>query len=83
MVSFTLFSLYPKGKYPWYPLQKWLDALQSLCERHGEENNLCPVPGIELLLVARPIRILVTNHTELLRVSKLSKHKTIKIRHSC
>jgi hypothetical protein len=39
VVSFTPRSLYPKGKSPWYPLDRKLGGPQSRSGRGGEEKN--------------------------------------------
>jgi hypothetical protein len=37
----------PRGKSPWYPLDKRLGVPQSRSELGGEEKNSQPSPGIE------------------------------------
>jgi hypothetical protein len=47
VVSFTLLSLYPQRKSPWYPLDRRLGGPQSRSGRGGEEKNSQPPPGLE------------------------------------
>jgi hypothetical protein len=47
VVSFTPRPLYPRGKSPWYPLDRWLGGPQSRSELGGEEKISQPLPGLE------------------------------------
>jgi hypothetical protein len=47
VVSFTLRSLYPRGKSPWYPLDRRLSGYQNWSGHGGEENNSQPLQGLE------------------------------------
>jgi len=47
VVRFTIRPLYPQGKSPYYPLNKWLGGVQSRSERGGEEKNSQPLPRLE------------------------------------
>jgi hypothetical protein len=44
---FTPRSLYPKGKQPWYPLDKSLGGPQSRSGRGGEGKHSQPLPALE------------------------------------
>jgi hypothetical protein len=46
VASFTPMPLYPQGKNPQYIVNIKLGGSQSLFERHKEEKNLLPLPGI-------------------------------------
>jgi hypothetical protein len=61
-VSFTPRPLYPKGKSPWYPLDR------SLSEHGGEEKNSQLLQGLELTII-QPVPQPCT--TELSRLSLL------------
>jgi hypothetical protein len=47
VVSFTPQPLYPRGKRPWYPLDRRLGGPQSRSGRGGEEKNSQPLLEIE------------------------------------
>jgi hypothetical protein len=47
VVSFTPRPLYPKGKSPWYPLDRRLGGPQSRSGRGGGENNSQPLSEFE------------------------------------
>jgi hypothetical protein len=47
VVSFTPRPLYPKGKSPWYPLDRRKGGPQSESGRGGEEKNSQPLSGLE------------------------------------
>jgi hypothetical protein len=47
VVSFTARQHYPKGKSPWYPLDRRLGGPQSRSGRGGEEKNSQPLPGLK------------------------------------
>jgi hypothetical protein len=40
-------ALYPRGKSPWYLLDRRLGGPQSRSGRGGEEKNSQPLPGLE------------------------------------
>jgi len=40
-------SLIPRGKSPWYPLDKKLGGPQSQSERGGKGEQTMPLPGIK------------------------------------
>jgi len=45
-VSFMLRPLYPRGKSPWYPLDRRLGGRQGWSGGGGEEKNSLPLTGI-------------------------------------
>jgi len=47
VVSFTPRPLYPRGKSPWYPLDRRICGPQSRSGRDGEEKNSQPLPGLK------------------------------------
>jgi hypothetical protein len=47
VVSFTPRPLYPKGKGPWYKLDRRPYGPRSQSGRGGEEKNSQPLPGLE------------------------------------
>ena len=49
IVSFTPRPLYPRWKSPRHRLSRRLGGPQSRCERFGEEKNVLPLLGIELI----------------------------------
>jgi hypothetical protein len=40
-------AIFPRGKSPWYPLNRRLGGLQSWSGRVGEEKNSQPLPRLE------------------------------------
>jgi hypothetical protein len=46
VVGFMPWLLFPQGKSPWYPLDRWLGGPESHSGRGGEEKNSQPPPGI-------------------------------------
>ena len=65
VVSFNPRLLYPRGKSPWYILNRWLGGPRSCCGRFAEEKNLWP--GFEPWHFGHPARRIVTLSTELSR----------------
>jgi hypothetical protein len=55
----------PRGKSPWYPLDRRLRVAQNRSGRGGEENNSHSPPGIEPYNPDRLARCLVAIATEL------------------
>jgi hypothetical protein len=51
VVNITLHPLYPRGKSPWYPLDRRLGGPQSRSGRGGEEKNSQPLPGLEPAII--------------------------------
>jgi hypothetical protein len=51
VASFTPWSLYPKGKSPWYPLYRRLGGLQNRSRHGGKEKNSQPPPGFETPII--------------------------------
>jgi hypothetical protein len=47
VISFTPWPLYPQGKSPRYPLDRWLARPQNRCGRCGVEKRLSFLSGIE------------------------------------
>jgi hypothetical protein len=65
MVSFTPRPLYLQGNSPLYPLSRRLAGPPSRSGRYEEEKNFLRPSRIELLLLGRPVRSLVTIPTAL------------------
>jgi hypothetical protein len=66
VVSFTPRLLYPKGKRPWYPLDRRPGAPQSLSGRGGEENNSQSLPGVEPAIIQTIAQCYTTELSRLL-----------------
>jgi hypothetical protein len=56
VVSFTPRPLYPQGKRPWYPWDRWMCEPQSRSGRGVEEKNSQPPLGFEPRSSDRPVR---------------------------
>jgi hypothetical protein len=85
VVSFTPRPLYPKGKSPWYPLDRRLDGPQSHSGHSGgEEKNFQPPPRIEsydsllryLHVISFPAWVASSLQTATFRVSSVWTHFT-------
>jgi len=59
VVSYTTLPLYPKGKSPWYPLDRRLDESQSRSRRGGEKKNSQPLQGLEAPII-QPVALRYT-----------------------
>jgi hypothetical protein len=71
VVSFTPRLLYPRGKSPWYPLDRRLGGgAQSRSGHSGEEKNSQPLQGLEPPII-QPVAQRYTT-----QLSRLLKDKT-------
>jgi hypothetical protein len=60
VVSFPPRPLYPKGKIPWYPLDKRLGGPQSWSGNSGEEKNSQPLPGFKPSIIQTVVQSYIT-----------------------
>jgi hypothetical protein len=71
-VSFMTLLLYPRGKSPWYQLNRRVGGPQNRCGHGGDEKHSQPLPGLEPLII-QPVAQCYEYITKLSRFLLLTK----------